>query len=73
MMKDGQFPVVLAYDTVLKRPACVLVAAGMLADTWPCHKFKTEDWLLAPTPNMGRYPVENMEMLQKIINITENR
>lgn len=40
----------IAYDTDLKRPACVLVAAGMGGDPKISQRFKNELWLFAPTP-----------------------
>lgn len=61
----------IAYDTDLCRPACVLVAAGMGAGVEMSKRFKTELWLLAPTPAMRVMPVEHEKQLQDLINITE--
>lgn len=61
----------IAYDTVLKRPACVLVAAGVGGDTHLAQLFETKYWLLAPTENLSVYEVTE-EQLKKLIKITEN-
>lgn len=47
----------IAYDTELKRPACVLVAVGMGADREPAMWFDPKHWLLAPTPDMHVYEI----------------
>lgn len=45
----------LAYDCKLKRPGCVLVAAGIGADPNASKRFPSEAWLLYPTPDMRVY------------------
>jgi hypothetical protein len=60
----------IAYDCQLKRPACVLVAAGMGADSSLAQHFNTQDWLLAPTPDMAVYEC-TPDQLAKLVKITE--
>jgi hypothetical protein len=52
----------IAFDPVLQRPACVLVAAAFGADTALCHRFPLDSWLLAPTPTMGAFHVTEDQM-----------
>lgn len=61
----------VAYDTKLMRPGCVLVAAMMGADTFPCHKFDVHDWLLYPTADMAVYETTK-EQLSRLVLMTEN-
>jgi hypothetical protein len=65
-----QFPTNIAYDCTLYQPACVLVAAGLGADTNTSKEFSTEIWLLAPTPNMRVYKLENETQLERLIALT---
>jgi len=60
----------VAYDIKLMRPACVLVAAGMGADSHLCHSFDADDWLLAPTDDMAVYNVTD-DQLQQLIQKTK--
>lgn len=48
----------LVFDTELRRPACVLLAAAFGGDPELAEKFPTETWLLAPTPGMQAYEVD---------------
>jgi hypothetical protein len=48
------------------KPACVLVAAGLGADTDLPHEFDTKHWLLAPTDDMEVYQI-NDEMLSQLV------
>jgi len=52
----------LAYDLKLKRPGCVLVAAGLGADTEASMRFPTSSWLLAPTENMAVYNINEADL-----------
>jgi len=61
----------LAFDIKLMKPACVLVAAGMGADTYLASKFNTRDWLLAPTPDMKVYEI-NDDQLAQLVNKVNN-
>lgn len=45
----------VAYDTVLDRPGCAIVQAGMGADPRSCELFDAKHWLTAPTPDMRVY------------------
>ena len=58
----------IVYDPVLKRPACVLLQAAYGCDSSLSHQFDTEDWLLAPTENMGVMEVteEQLALLPEI-------
>lgn len=56
----------VAYDVVLDRPGCVLVAAAMGADTEVCHLFPTDSWLLAPTPDMRVYPTTEAQLAKLV-------
>jgi hypothetical protein len=58
----------IAYDTKLKRPACVLIQAGMGCGTGVANRFPPETWLVHPTDNMGVFEAteEQMEQLVKI-------
>ena len=62
----------IAYDIKLKRPACVLVQAGMGATVDVTEHFEVEDWLLSPTPDMSLYPV-TAEQLEQLKVITAQR
>ena len=58
----------IAFDCELRRPGCVLIQASFGA-TVPMnrfhHAFPPETWLLAPTPGMKVYPV-NESVLEKL-------
>ena len=62
----------LAFDISLMRPACVLVAAGMGANTRLAHEFPLNSWLLAPTDNMRVYRITD-EQLTQLIQKVKNR
>jgi hypothetical protein len=62
----------VAYDCQLKRPACVLIAAAMGADSNLANHFDTEDWLLAPTPGMGVYEC-TQDQLEQLVEMTAAR
>lgn len=61
----------LAFDIELMRPACVLVAAGMGADSTVPARFPTESWLLSPTSDMKVYETSD-EQLNALVGIVEN-
>lgn len=60
----------IAYDTVLKRPGCVLIQAALGGDSRLASEFETKYWLLAPTDNMAVFEV-TPEQMKKLIKITE--
>jgi hypothetical protein len=60
----------IAYDTVLKRPGCVLIQAALGGDIHLTSEFETKYWLLAPTPDMRVFEV-TPEQMKKLIKITE--
>lgn len=59
----------IAYDPVLKRPGCVLIAAALGADTAICDRFDVRSWLLSPTDNMGVFEVTEAQ-LDRLVEIT---
>lgn len=59
----------LCFDIKLRRPGCVLIAAAMGAESRLASQFKTETWLLAPTPDLKVYevtPEEFAKILEKV-------
>jgi len=56
-------PFLLAYDCTLMRPACVLVAAAMGADSRVPHIFPTGSWLTHKTPDMKLYETTPEQLL----------
>lgn len=56
----------VAFDTELMRPGCVLVAAGLGADTEPCAHFETDTWLLHPTPGMRVFETTPEQLAQLV-------
>lgn len=52
----------IAYDCRLKRPGCVLVAAGIGADPEVSKRFPSETWLLAPTDDMRVYEATDAQI-----------
>lgn len=57
----------VAYDTELMRPGCVMVAAGLGADSSiPSMYFEVDDWLLYPTRNMKVYRVTESQLAQLV-------
>lgn len=65
----------IAYDCTLRRPGCVLVQVGMgatISNQELEFTFDTEDWLLAPTPDMKVYPVTDAQ-LERLGVITKTR
>lgn len=60
----------IAYDVVLKQPGCALLQAAFGCDPELVRDFDARVWLLAPTPNMRVYPVQNDEMLQRLVELT---
>lgn len=66
----------IAYDCELKRPACVLVAAGMGADSNLAHYFDPQDWLLSPTPALKVYectPEQLAKLVEKHVQFPNRR
>lgn len=58
----------IAYDLVLKRPACVLIAVAMGADRDTALAFDTADWLVGLTPDLKLYEItpEQLDILIKV-------
>ena len=53
------------------RPGCILIAAGLGADSSVSSRFDPKYWLLHPTPDMGVYDITETE-LQQLIQRVEN-
>jgi hypothetical protein len=63
--------VFFVYDCELCRPGCVLLQAGLGGSASLAHEFPVESWLLAPTPGLKKYKLENREQLDKLIRLTK--
>jgi hypothetical protein len=63
----------ICYDITLMKPGCVLLAAAMGADTEPSKCFDTEYWLLAPTPNLRVYEINEAQLKQLVTKTKEVR
>lgn len=60
----------IAYDTVLKRPGCVVVQAGMGgSSSIVSQHFDAVDWLTYPTPDMKLFPTTE-EQIPTLVEIT---
>lgn len=61
---------VIAYDCDLDQPGCVMVAAGLCADTAIPQLFETSSWIVSLTPGMRRYEVtdEQLALLVERVN-----
>ena len=55
----------IVFDIKQKRPGCALLQGAMRGDIHAVHRFPTESWLTAPTPDMRAYETseEQLEML----------
>lgn len=62
----------IAYDTVLKRPGCVLLQAVMGGTVDVAKLFPAGQWVIEPTPNLKVYEVTE-EQLQMLVEITEGK
>jgi hypothetical protein len=62
----------LAYDAALRRPACVLIAAGLGGDTRATMEFPSETWLVSLTDGMRVYEVSE-ELLARLVQETDLR
>lgn len=60
----------IVFDAKLMRPACVLLQAAMGGSIEAAHRFPSELWLTAPTPDMKRYRVESKEQLDQLVQKT---
>jgi hypothetical protein len=65
-------PFRLAYDCTLMRPACVLVAAAMAADSRVPHLFPAGSWLTHKTPDMQVYETTPEQLLFVIDKTARN-
>ena len=52
----------IAFDINEMKPGCVLLQATFDCDPHIAHKFKTEHWLLAPTPEMKVYELTPQQL-----------
>lgn len=59
----------IAFDIALKRPGCPILQAVYGNDPSIAHAFPPESWLLAPTPDLKVYSLQEQElrMLTKIV------
>ena len=58
------------YDCELRRPACVLIQAALGGDAVAAQAFDPAHWLLAPTPGMRLYEVDEGR-LAKLVRMTQ--
>lgn len=56
----------IAFDTKLRRPACVILQAVMGGDPYVGNRFPSETWLLFPTPDMKVYEATDTQIDQLI-------
>ena len=54
----------LAFDMTLMRPACVLIAAALGANSEASSKLDAKLWLLSPTPDMKVYEITQDQLKQ---------
>lgn len=59
-----------AYDAKLRQPACVLLQAAFGCNYSLTHRFPSDTWLLAPTPDMRVYAISE-EVLSKLVEATK--
>jgi hypothetical protein len=52
----------IAYDCVLDRPGCVMVAAGLGADSQIPNRFSPHSWLVHVSPDMKVYEVTDEQL-----------
>lgn len=55
------------------RPGCVILQAHFGCEGNIAHLFDTKDWLLAPTPDMRVYPLEDWQIPFLVKKVKENR
>lgn len=60
----------LAYDMKQKKVGCVLLQATLGGSSVAAQMFDTEDWLLAPTPDLKLYDLPD-DRLEEVIKITK--
>ncbi len=60
----------IAYDVKLKKVGCSIVQAALGGDIPLADRFDTQDWELAPTPDMRVYEV-SAGQLEELIAITK--
>ena len=56
----------MAFDLSLKRPACVLIQAGLGCSPNIAHLFETHTWLVAPTDNLKKYNLTGKQLKQAV-------
>jgi hypothetical protein len=60
----------IAYDCTLKQPGCVLLQAALGGEPALASRFDPKYWLLAPTPDLKVYEVDERRM-EQLLAITE--
>ena len=60
----------IVYDPVLRRPGCAILQAAYGCPGSLASLFDTQDWLLAPTPNLRVHEVTT-EQLNQLPEITK--
>jgi hypothetical protein len=60
----------IAYDAKLRRPACINIQAAFGGNSRFVFKFPVETWLSEITNDMHLHPVETMEHLNQLVDIT---
>lgn len=66
------FPCTFVYDKTLNKIGCAILQplfGGNITNT-NLINFNTDAWLLAPTPNLKLFSVDNQETLEKVIKMT---
>lgn len=66
-LRTHDFPKVLVFDVVLRRPASPILQAVMFGDPGIARQFPRETWLATWTADMGAYKIESEEQLQLLI------
>jgi hypothetical protein len=61
----------IVYDPKLMKVGCVLLQATHGCDPALAHRFGTEDWILAPTDDMGVFPVTE-DQLDQLVEMTKD-
>ena len=57
--------IVFVFDTVERKPACVLLQTAMGGDSPKLHGiFSADSWLIAPTPNMKRHALPRSKWIE---------
>lgn len=57
----------IAFDPKEMRPGCALIQAALGCGTSIAHEFPVGSWLLAPTPELGVYEVNEVELSKLVL------